>query len=52
VAQHQREGNVSGDVNSTELDAWLRATLRQEVFPEHVEIEFERVMRVVFSDIA
>jgi hypothetical protein len=30
----------------------LRATLRQEVFPEHVEIEFERVMRVVFSDIA
>jgi hypothetical protein len=52
VAQHQREGNVSGDVNSNELDAWLRATLRQEVSPEHVEIEFERVMRVVFSDIA
>jgi hypothetical protein len=27
------------------LDAELRAILRKEVFPEHVEIEFERVIR-------
>jgi hypothetical protein len=31
------------------LDAELRAILRKEVFPEHVEIEFERVMKVVFA---
>ena len=32
------------------LDAELRAILREEVaFPEHVEIEFERVMQVVFA---
>jgi len=30
-----------------ELDAALRANLRKEVFPEHVEIEFERVMKAV-----
>src|SRR5262249_54551432 len=29
------------------LDAELRAILRKEVLPEHVEIEFERVMKVV-----
>jgi hypothetical protein len=29
------------------LDAELRAILRKEVFPEHIEIEFERVMKVV-----
>jgi hypothetical protein len=27
----------------------LRAILRKEVFPELVEIEFERVMKVVFA---
>ena len=31
------------------LDAELRAILRKEVFPEHVEIEFERIMKVVFG---
>jgi Protein of unknown function (DUF3631) len=31
------------------LDAELRAILRKEVFPELVEIEFERVMKVVFA---
>jgi hypothetical protein len=31
------------------LDAELRAILRKEVLPEHVEIEFERVMKVVFA---
>jgi hypothetical protein len=31
------------------LDAELRAILRKEVFPEHVEIEFGRVMKVVFA---
>jgi hypothetical protein len=35
---------------STPPDAELRAILRDEVaFPEHVEIEFERVMQVVFA---
>jgi hypothetical protein len=30
------------------LDAELRAILREEVaFPEHIEIEFERIMQVV-----
>jgi hypothetical protein len=27
----------------------LRAILRKEVFPEFVEIEFERIMKVVFA---
>ena len=31
------------------LDAELRAILRKEVALEHVEIEFERVMKVVFA---
>jgi hypothetical protein len=31
------------------LDAELRAILRKEVFPEFVEIEFERVMEIVFQ---
>jgi len=31
------------------LDAELRAILRKEVLSEHVEIEFERVMKVVFA---
>src|SRR5262249_7722160 len=30
------------------LEAELRAILRKEVFPEFVEIEFERVMKVMF----
>jgi hypothetical protein len=48
--QRQREGNMSVDVNSRELDVWLRAILREEVdLPEHVEIEFERVIKVVFA---
>jgi hypothetical protein len=35
--------------HTAELDADLRAILREEVFPEHVEIEFECVMQVVFA---
>jgi len=31
------------------LDAELRTALAEEVFPEFVEIEFERVMKVVFE---
>ena len=31
------------------LDEELRAILREEVFPEFVEVEFERVMKVVFA---
>ena len=40
---------TGGDTRTAECDAWLRATLREEVdLPEHVEIEFARVMKVVF----
>jgi hypothetical protein len=40
---------TGGDTRTAECDAWLRAILREEVdLPEHVEIEFERVMQVVF----
>ena len=35
-------------LDTAELDAELRAILREEVFPEQVEIEFEHVMQVVF----
>jgi hypothetical protein len=38
-----------GDTRTAECDAWLRAILRDEVaFPEHVGVEFERVMAEVF----
>jgi hypothetical protein len=36
-------------LDTAALDAELRAILRKEVFPEFVEIEFERVMKVVFA---
>jgi putative DNA primase/helicase len=39
-----------GKLDTAELDADLRLILREEVaFPEHVEIEFERVMQLVFE---
>ena len=39
-----------GDTRTAELDAWLRQRLADEgVRPEHIEIEFERVMQVVFA---
>jgi len=39
-----------GRLDTAELDAELRLILREEVvFPEHVEIEFARVMTVVFA---
>jgi len=45
---HQRCRDSALD--TAEFDAELRAILRKEVaFPEHVEIEFERVMQVVFA---
>jgi len=34
--------------NTAALDAELRAILRKEVFPEHVEIEFQRVKKAVW----
>jgi hypothetical protein len=37
---------------SAGLDAGLRQVLAEMVLPEYVEIEFERVMKVVFSDVA
>ena len=48
---HQRYNE--GTLNTAALDAELRAILQEEVpFPEHVEIEFEHVMKAVFSEIA
>jgi hypothetical protein len=45
---HRRYNDGTLDV--PELDAELRATLREEVdLLEHVEIEFKRVMDVVFA---
>jgi putative DNA primase/helicase len=39
-----------GILDTAELDAELRLILREEVaFPEHVEVEFERVMQIVFA---
>src|SRR5262249_60635756 len=44
---HQRYSD--GSLDTAELDAELRAILREEVaFPEHVEVEFTRVMDEVF----
>jgi hypothetical protein len=40
-----------GRLDTAELDADLRAILQDEVFPEDVEIEFERVLRAVFGGI-
>jgi Protein of unknown function (DUF3631) len=45
-ADTQRQGAV--DVDSAELDAGLRQVLAEEVLPEFVEVEFERVMAEVF----
>ena len=47
IAQHE-----AGDISSAELDADLRLILREEVFPEFVEIAFQRVMKAVLSEIA
>jgi hypothetical protein len=45
---HQRHND--GTLDTAGLDAELRLILREEVaFPEHVEIEFERVMQAVFA---
>jgi len=35
-------------IDAGDLDAELRAILREEVFPEHVEIEFQRVKKAVW----
>ena len=43
------EREATGDVSTAVHDAWLRATLAEQVLPERVEIEFERVMRVVYA---
>ena len=45
---HQR--HCEDRLDTAELDTELRMILREEVaFPEHVEIEFERVMQVVVA---
>ena len=36
-------------LDAAALNAELRVTLRKEVFPEFVEIEIERVMKVLFA---
>ena len=51
VAQREANRGTSGDVNSAELDSGLRAVLREEVLPEFVEVEFERVMQAVFAGV-
>jgi hypothetical protein len=46
----QYKENGSTEVDYRPIDAWLRQRLREEVaFPEHVEIEFERIMQAVFA---
>lgn len=45
-ADAQRQGGA--DVVSTELDSGLRQVLSEQVLPEFVEVEFERVMAEVF----
>jgi hypothetical protein len=39
---------MGDDFDQAALDADLRQALRGMVLPEHVETEFERVMRMVF----
>ena len=40
---------TGGDTRAAECDAWLRQKLADEgVRPEHIEIEFRRVMAAVF----
>jgi hypothetical protein len=46
-AQYQESGG--GDVDHRPLDAWLRQRLREMVLPEHIELEFQRVMEAVFA---
>jgi Protein of unknown function (DUF3631) len=46
-AQYQESGSC--DVDHRPLDGWLRQCLREMVLPEHIEIEFERVMQAVFA---
>jgi hypothetical protein len=43
----QRNGGA--EVDQEELDAGLRQVLAEMVLPEHVEIEFGRVMDIVFQ---
>src|SRR5262245_36071112 len=45
-ADAQRQG--TGDVDSTTLDTGLRQALAEQVLPEFIEIEFQRVMAEVF----
>jgi hypothetical protein len=37
-----------GDVDSTVLDTGLRQVLAEQCLPEFIEVEFQRVMEVVF----
>ena len=43
----QRNGGA--EVDQEELDGGLRQVLAEMVLPEHVEIEFARVMEIVFQ---
>jgi hypothetical protein len=43
----QRKGGA--EVDQEELDAGLRQVLAEMVLPEHVDVEFERVMQAVFG---
>ena len=48
-ARSEPTPDPTGVHDTLELDNELRAILREQGFPEHVEIEFERVMQVVFA---
>jgi putative DNA primase/helicase len=49
--EHRRAGGADLDPQSqADLDGWLRRVLREEdVFPEFLEIEFQRVMEEIFK---
>src|SRR5262249_28528492 len=43
------EYDATGKVDSAVHNAWLRVRLAERVPPERIEIEFERVMEVMFA---
>ena len=47
VAEHNT--NLTGDVDSKKLDAWLRERLRAQVPAGLIEAAFEQVMKLVFA---
>ena len=48
MAAYANAQQTGGDTRTAHCDAWLRQTLAEEVLPEFIETEFERVMAEVF----